>query len=221
MEQLERRLREGDGGKVGGLTAKERELLRSLAIGSTESPVAAQKPVIPTLDSLPPETNATPGELVVLSTTGVVYRFDGSTQSWINIAAAAPTNMVTTDSAQTNIQSTKEWDNHHTFSDGVTLLNVLRIGRQIAGGATYTITRTGPLVSLNPSVTSTVNLPAAGLVDGEVYIIHDEVGSGGGAPVAISGNTRNIDGAASKSLNTAYGTVRAYYNSASDVWFTW
>jgi hypothetical protein len=94
----------GQGG--GGLTAQERQLLRSLSIGSTENPVAAQRPVVPTVDSLPPVNSATPGEMVKLSSDGIVYIFDGPTHSWQDIGAAVPSNMMTTDTVQ-NITGVK------------------------------------------------------------------------------------------------------------------
>lgn len=71
----------------GALTAQERSLLKSLAIGSTENPVAAQRPVVPTVNELPPVQTSTDGEMVRFN--DLIYIFDGSTSTWNDITAAA------------------------------------------------------------------------------------------------------------------------------------
>lgn len=83
-----------------GLTDEERDLLRSLSIGSVSNPVAAQRPVVPSVTTKPPTASSTPGEMIRLTTDGLVYIFVSATTGWVPIGAAAPANMQTTDTAQ-------------------------------------------------------------------------------------------------------------------------
>lgn len=99
VQTLEQNLRSGVG-TVAGLTEADRALIRQLAIGSTENPIPAQKPVVPSGSALPATAVSTNGELFTLTTTGVVYRFDGPTLTWVALGASSPSNMVTTDTAQ-------------------------------------------------------------------------------------------------------------------------
>lgn len=88
IEQTERDLRSGTG-TVGGITERERSILRSIAIGSTENPIASQTPVVPTVTAFPPVNVSTNGQLLRLASDGILYIFDSSIPDWIEIGAAA------------------------------------------------------------------------------------------------------------------------------------
>lgn len=70
-----------------GLSDKERRVLQALQVGSVETLVAAQKPVIPSYAADPPVNTALPNELIEVG--GVVKRFNASTKTWIPITATA------------------------------------------------------------------------------------------------------------------------------------
>jgi hypothetical protein len=65
----------------------------------------------------------------------------------------------------------------------------------------------------------TVTLPAAAAVAGRYYIVKDESGSAGGSNITVQSASGNIDGAASKTISSAYGVLRVYSNGTA--FFTW
>jgi hypothetical protein len=71
------------------ITEQERDTIRAISIGSTDNPVASQKPVVPSGDALPPVSTSTNGELFKLTTDGIIYIFDGTALEWVEIGAAA------------------------------------------------------------------------------------------------------------------------------------
>lgn len=116
-ELAEAAMRSGTG-TVGGLTDKERSILRSIAIGSTENPISSQTSVVPTVTAFPPVNASTGGQLVRLASDGVLYIFDASSKSWVDILAAAPANMVTTDTNQA-ISGIKTFSTRQVFTGGL------------------------------------------------------------------------------------------------------
>lgn len=99
VESAEQSLRSGTG-TVGGLTEEERRLLRAIATGSPETPVSAQRATIPTVSVKPPVNTSSNGDVIHLSTDNIIYRFDGTTRSWVAIGAATPAGMMTLDTPQ-------------------------------------------------------------------------------------------------------------------------
>lgn len=101
LADAEQSLRSGSG-TVGGLTEQERGLLRSIATGSTDNPVAAQNAVVPTVSAKPPVTSSVGGQLIRLASDGRLYIFNASTLTWEDIAAAtAAHNVLSTTHADT------------------------------------------------------------------------------------------------------------------------
>jgi hypothetical protein len=141
LAEVENSLRSGKG-VVGGLSEQDRMLLKAMSVGSTENPVAAQKPVIPTVNSLPPVSTATPGEMVHLSSDGLVYRYDGILRSWQDIGAAAPANMMTTDTNQIpGATVVKTWTAQQVLNGGLlagALVDITAGGLRSAAGVTVT-----------------------------------------------------------------------------------
>jgi hypothetical protein len=80
-----------------------------------------------------------------------------------------------------------------------------------ASGTALTLSLTQYIVAVDSSGGArTVNLPAAPTT-GQTYRIKDSVGSALTNNITISGNGKNIDGAASKVLNTNYASVDLAY----------
>jgi len=73
----------------------------------------------------------------------------------------------------------------------------------------------------NTAAARTVSLPqASAAIVGEPYLVKDESGAAGTNNITVNvtgGGT--IDGAASKVINTNYGSLRFYTDGAN--WFTW
>lgn len=100
------------------ITEEERKLLRSLSLGSTDSPVAGQPAVAPEVGTLPPASTTIPGALVIFG--GILYRFDGPTRSWLDVGAVVPANMMTTDTNQTpGAAVVKTWTAQQVFNGGL------------------------------------------------------------------------------------------------------
>lgn len=138
-----------------GLTAEDRELLNALAGGSSESSAPVVRPVLPEVDSLPPaSSNPTNGELVLLSTDGLVYYYDSEAASWVAVGAASPANMVTTDTVQT-ISGAKTFSAATTFQADV----------DVSGGTNATV----DLVPANGSTARLRILNAAATVMWSIY----------------------------------------------------
>lgn len=96
------------------------EAIESLSIGGPESALPTQRAAVPEVDALPPVTTATDGEIVLLSTDGLTYRFDAESFSWKEWQVSAPSNMMTTDTAQ-NVTATKTFDADQIFTEDVLL----------------------------------------------------------------------------------------------------
>lgn len=103
-----------------GLSPSERLLLQQLAVGSTDNPISSQTPVLPTVTALPPAAATTSGTMVRLSTDGRAYVFNGATQNWDPIGAAAPSDMMTTDTNQAIPAAVKTWAVAQIFNGGLT-----------------------------------------------------------------------------------------------------
>jgi predicted acyltransferase (DUF342 family) len=73
------------------------------------------------------------------------------------------------------------------------------------------------IVAVNTNIyqTVTTTLPSDNLLNGISYIIH----SYGTSPnVIVDGNSTNINGAASATINTSYTSLTLYYNSGLNEW---
>lgn len=77
----------------------------------------------------------------------------------------------------------------------------------------YTALTTDCVIISNKAVAGagTINLCAT-LQTGRVVIIKDGKGDANSNNITVQGNGKNIDGASSKVINTAYGVLRVIYN---------
>jgi len=141
---------------------------------------------------------------------------------YVNGASSAGTNNyalhVAGSSAQSKIDGSITVSNGVTVSGGTTKLSTGMVMKRTAvADANYTILTTDYIVAY-PALTAarSVTLPSSGVTTGQEFIIKDESGNAGTYNITVVGT---IDGAANKVLNTAYGTVRLYYNGTG--WFTY
>ena len=81
----------------------------------------------------------------------------------------------------------------------------------VPGAYPYTVLKQDALVSVDTSAARTINLPASPQT-GEKHIIKDAVGSAASNNITVQGNGSNIDGAASATINVAYGSGTFIYN---------
>lgn len=250
----------------GGLTGREREILESLSIGSTENPVAAQRPVVPTYTDDPPASSSTDGELYRKESDGIIRIFSGDTQTWDVVgASAAAHNMLSAthgDSVtaaalrgalivgnaapawtrfalgaanlvlRVNAGGTDpEWgavpdaalsanvamrNAANTLSALLTLsaglaitAGPLNIDQTLIGFAAspYDVLSTDIHIIVNSSGGAiTVRLPAAPTLE-RVVIVTDVTGNAAANNITVSGNGNNINGAATRVLNTNYASV--------------
>lgn len=244
MSGMEAALRSGNG-TVAGWSEEDRSLLQALALGSTDNPVSSQRAIVPSVDSLPSVNTAISGEMVRLTTDGIVYVFDGPTRSWQDIGAAVPSNMMTTTTNQTpGATVVKTWTAAQVFNGGLSAAAVVNItagGLNIdAGGATisgdtniedelllsgvavidntaspYTVADNISIVIVNTSGGAVTVNMPASVKLYRCIAIKDASGNAGANNITISGNGNNIDGAASLTLNINYQS-RLIQGSGSD-----
>jgi hypothetical protein len=95
LGSIEQRITTIAAAKVGpaSLSDADRRLLRQIAVGSTASAAPAQNALEPKVDMLPPVSVSIDGQVVILSTDGLRYRFDGPTQSWV-ASSSTPHNLL-------------------------------------------------------------------------------------------------------------------------------
>lgn len=79
------------------------------------------------------------------------------------------------------------------------------------GAYPYTVLKSDYVIPVDTSTARTINLPAVP-VNTPVYIIKDNTGTAATNNITVSGNGNNIDGVASKIINTNYGFLRFVWN---------
>lgn len=90
----------------------------------------------------------------------------------------------------------------------------LRTGLTVkTSSGNYDVTSSDTVVVVNKSVAAAtqVNLPASPAT-GRLLIVKDGKGDANSNNITVSGNGKNIDGAASVTINTNYGVSRVVYN---------
>lgn len=93
-------------------------------------------------------------------------------------------------------------------------------GRTAVADANYTVLTTDSKVCYS-SITAArvVTLPSVSTASGQEFLIKDESGSCNGTnTITVTPATGTIDGAATRVINTAYGSARVYSNGSN--WFT-
>lgn len=91
------------------------------------------------------------------------------------------------------------------------------IRRTTVADANYTVLLTDYLIaytSLTAGRTVTLPAPSAATAN-QVFVIKDETGNAGSSNITIQGASGNIDGAASKAINTNYGSIKVYHNGTN------
>lgn len=104
-------------------------------------------------------------------------------------------------------------------STSVITLNGGRIVKRTATAANYTAVAGDYLIGVTSTAAArTITLPGASAA-GTVYIVKDESGGAGTNNITVQGATGNIDGAATKVINTNYGSVSVFSDGTN--YFTW
>ncbi len=96
-----------------------------------------------------------------------------------------------------------------------------RLNRTAVRGANYTASTSDYLIGLTSlAIAPSIGLPLPSLVGtGKTFIVKDEVGGAGTTTITVrSEGEKNIDGATTSTLTTAY-QARRYYTDGSN-WFT-
>lgn len=141
---------------------------------------------------------------------------------YVNGAATAGTNNyalhVAGSSAVSKIDGAVTVNNGITVSGGTTKLSTgMIMNRTPVSDANYSILTTDYIIAYTALTGArSVTLPSTGIAAGQEFIIKDESGSAVTNNITVIGT---IDGGANKILNTAYGTIRLYYNGSA--WFTY
>ncbi|MER5882729.1 hypothetical protein ABT160_02755 [Streptomyces sp. NPDC001941] len=93
-------------------------------------------------------------------------------------------------------------------------------GRTAVADANYTILTTDSRIAVT-SITAArvITLPNVATATGQEFVIKDESGAADGTKTITVSGAANIDGAASKVINAAYGSLRVYSNGTA--WFTY
>lgn len=101
-----------------------------------------------------------------------------------------------------------------------TISGGLILSRTTVADADYTLTRADYFVSFTSLSTIRVaTLPTAANATGQLYVIKDEAGNANTNNISITTTSaQTIDGASSKTINSAYGLMRVVSNGAN--WFT-
>lgn len=92
------------------------------------------------------------------------------------------------------------------------------MARQVAAANTTLANFSAPFVGVT-NATATITLPVAPAT-GAIFVVKDETGTAGAAGnITVKASTGNIEGAASLSVSSAYGTAKVLYTGS--VWETW
>lgn len=126
-------------------------------------------------------------------------------------AGAGPTRMV-------NCRIQNQANNLYTFNNAASRYFDEKTHGIVTVTANYTLTANDVVVLVNKGSAATITLPAAnGGVQGKSITIKDVSGAANTNNITVSG-AQNIDGAANKVINTAYGVLRLV--SDGNNWFT-
>lgn len=83
----------------------------------------------------------------------------------------------------------------------------------------YSVLVTDYIVAVTDnSAARTISLPNTGVATGQTFVIKDAAGTAASAnniTVNVTGGVKTIDGAASQSINTNYGSLTVYYNGTN------
>ena len=98
-----------------------------------------------------------------------------------------------------------------------TILGVgMLIEQYVQTAISYQVLNTDAIIGVSSTAAPrTITMPASSLVTGQRWTIKDESGGAAANNITISGNGKNIDGAATYVITTNYGAVDIYYNGTN------
>lgn len=99
-----------------------------------------------------------------------------------------------------------------TFSQAVTGTGQL-VEAYHQTAVSYQVLNTDAIIGCSAG-SITITMPSSSLVTGQRWTVKDESGTAAVSNITISGNGKNIDGAASYVINTNYGAVDLYYSGS-------
>jgi hypothetical protein len=89
------------------------------------------------------------------------------------------------------------------------------IEQYVQTAVSYQVLNTDAIVGVSSTAAPrTLTMPASSLVTGQRWTFKDESGGAAANNITISGNGKNIDGAATYVITTNYGSVDVYYNGS-------
>jgi hypothetical protein len=146
---------------------------------------------------------------------GPAYSFATSTNTGLYLASAGITRMTTagTDSMSwTNISCTANQGFNVT---GLSQFNGGMGWAYIATAISVTATTSQTIIGVtDTSAARTITLPSAPN-DKHIFIIKDESGAAATNNITVSGNTKLIDGQATQTISTNYGSMSIYYSGTA------
>ena len=90
------------------------------------------------------------------------------------------------------------------------------IEQYVQTGVSYQVLNTDAIIGVSSTAAPrTITMPASSLVTGQRWTIKDESGGAAANNITVSGNGKNIDGAATYVINTNFGAVDIYYSGSN------
>ncbi len=134
---------------------------------------------------------------------------DNAGSERVDVTIGVTSNVAVLDTEQT-------WGSDQPFG-GFSLEDFI-IPQTTITAATYTATTTDNLIGVNRAGVVTITLPS-GMSAGRTFVVTDESGAAGSNTVTIdTAGSELIDGAASVTITTNYGSVPFYFNGTD--WFS-
>lgn len=89
-------------------------------------------------------------------------------------------------------------------------------GNYVQTAISYQILRSDYIIGVTSTAAArTITTPASGATTGQIWIIKDESGGASAFPIIVAAGTGTIDGAASITIPTNYGSVSVYFNGTN------
>ena len=124
--------------------------------------------------------------------------------------------VINTNSYTANTSNTQEYS---TTVENLNVISGLTLATSVITTSATTTANDYHLAVETSSVAPRITLLASPL-DGRTYIIKDIDGNASVNNITVDGNGNNIDGAATQTISTNYGSLTIIYNSRKGVWYT-
>lgn len=89
-------------------------------------------------------------------------------------------------------------------------------GNYVQTAISYQVLRSDYIIGVtNTAAARTITTPASGATTGQMWVIKDESGGAAAFPIIVAAGTGTIDGAASITIPSNYGSVTVYFNGTN------